>query len=72
MQLNLVIWLRRNGAKQRSIAELSGRSDAWISKLINRPFSETTDEDRELVRKACEQIAGKRVRASELFTKEAA
>ena len=67
MQLKLWIWIRQAGTTQRAVAAKAGRSDAWLSKIISRPFAETTDEDRALVRAACEGVSGRKVKVSDLF-----
>lgn len=69
--MKLLIWIRTNGFKQGQLARAASRSDAWISKRL-RDHVPPTKEDRELIRAAAEQLAGKRVKLADLFPPEAA
>jgi hypothetical protein len=70
MQTKLLIWIRQN-SRQDAVAAAAGRSDAWLSKRI-RGHQATTTEDRDLIRKACSQVTGRRVPMADLFEPEAA
>lgn len=71
MQNKLLLWIRDRGLKQGEVAAAAGRSDAWISKRL-RAHSETTEEDRRLIRAACSKLTGRRVSMADLFEPEAA
>lgn len=65
------MWIRQNGLTQGKVAAAAGRSDAWMSKRL-RAHSPITPEDRQLIRTACEELVGKRVRLMDIFDPEPA